>query len=176
MTKEILIKLINNNLSQRQIAEKLECSQGNIKYWLKKFDLKTKLNLYNKGTNDINNEKYCPKCKIIKPINEFYKRSNRNGVGGYCKKCSNKYHTKRVKEVKLKMIKYKGSKCIECKLNIKDSHYSVFDFHHINPIEKDINFNRIKFQKWDKIKLEIDKCELLCSNCHRMKHAKIEGW
>ena len=176
MTKEILIKLINNNLSQRQIAEKLQCSQGNIKYWLKKYNLKTKLNLYNKDINIIKKEKYCPKCKVIKPVDEFYKRSNRNDVGGYCKKCSNEYHTKRVKKVKLKMIKYKGSKCVECGLNIKDSHYSVFDFHHINPNEKDTIFNRIKYQKWDKIKLEIDKCELLCSNCHRLKHSKIEGW
>jgi hypothetical protein len=38
------------------------------------------------------------------------------------------------------------------------------------------NFNRIKYQNWDKIKEEIDKCVLLCSNYHRLRHSLIGVW
>ena len=40
MEKMKLEELINKGYSQRQIAEELECSQGNIKYWLKKYEIK----------------------------------------------------------------------------------------------------------------------------------------
>jgi predicted transcriptional regulator len=173
MEKEILEKLIESGLSQREIAFKLECSQSNIKYWLRKHGLKTTCKKYNKK---IRENKYCPKCKKIKSINEFYKRTNRDSWGGYCKECSNNYHTERVRDVKIKMINYKGGQCVDCGLKLCDSHYSVFDFHHIDSTTKDPNFSKIKYQNWNKIKEEIEKCELLCSNCHRIKHALINKW
>ena len=50
----------------------------------------------------------------------------------------------------------------------------VFDFHHIDPDEKDIKvadwMGRIK---WATLKKELDKCILLCSNCHRIHHAEL---
>jgi len=177
MKKEKIIELINQNLSQREIADNLNVSQTNLRYWMNKFDLKTNLNLFNKQVVSIG-KKHCPRCCETKKISEFYTRKStgRNDLGGYCKSCSNKYHTNRVKEVKIKMIEYKGGCCEKCSLTLKKSHYSVFDFHHRDPREKDINFTKIKYQKWEVIKKEIDKCDLLCSNCHRLEHAKIEGW
>jgi hypothetical protein len=179
MEKEKIVDLIKQNLSQREIADKLSVSQSNLRYWLNKFKLKTNLNLFNKGNYKVVSEKKCSKCNELKKVSEFYKRTSlgrKHEVGGYCKKCSNVYHGKRIKEVKIKMIEYKGGKCEHCPLTLKKSHYAVFDFHHVNPKEKDVNFTKIKFQSWEKIKNEIDKCKLLCSNCHRLEHAKIEGW
>ena len=173
MDKKILEELIQSELSQREIAEQLNCSQSNIKYWLGKHGLKTNKKQNNKKNY---NEKFCPKCKTIKPIDEFYLRTNRGDRNGYCKKCSNNYHTERVRDVKIRMIEYKGGQCVKCGLKLCDSHYSVFDFHHLNPENKDPNFSKIKYQKWVKIKEEIDKCELLCSNCHRIEHALINNW
>jgi len=173
MEKEILIKLIESGLSQRKIAQALNCSQGNIKHWLKKYQLKTVTKQFNIKT-DI--EKFCPKCEIVKPLDEFYFSYEGKIIGGYCKLCSNAFHTKRVRNVKLKMIEYKGSSCKHCNLSVGDSHYAVFDFHHMDPKTKDVNFNKIKYQKWDLIQKELDKCILLCSNCHRLEHARLEGW
>jgi predicted transcriptional regulator len=173
MERETLELLIEKGLSQRELANELKTSQGNIKYWLKKLELATIKKLYNKK-DDV--EKYCPKCETIKPLGDFYKRYNREDYGGYCKNCSNQYHTERVKNVKLKMIDYKGGECLDCELKLEDTHYAVFDFHHLDPTTKDENFERIKYQSWEKIKEELDKCVLLCSNCHRVRHAGIEGW
>lgn len=179
MEKEKIIELIKKNLSQREIASFLNVSQTNLRYWLDKFELKTNIKKYNKQNHKISTEKKCSKCNEVKKIREFYQRTNsdrKHDVGGYCKKCSNLYHSNRVKEVKIKMIEYKGGKCERCNLNLKDSHYSVFEFHHINPKEKDVNFAKIKYQKWEVIQNEIDKCKLLCANCHRITHAEIENW
>jgi predicted transcriptional regulator len=174
MEKERLELLIKTGMSQRQIADEVDCSQTSIKYWLNKHGLKTKHNQHNKQYDD--DEKFCPRCETVKPLTEFYKRSNRNDYNGYCKICSNQYSGNRIKWVKSKMIDYKGGKCVDCNLDSKDVHQCVFDFHHLDPKEKDPNWNRIMFQKWDKIEKELDKCVLLCSNCHRTKHAEIEGW
>ena len=174
MNKNIFIELINKNYSQRKIGEELKISQSNVRYWLKKYGINTKNKKHN--VKEIFDEKRCPICDEIKPINEFYINKNRKNRNSYCKKCSNEYHTKRMKSIKLKMIQHKGSECLDCGLHLNNTHYSVFDFHHLNPNEKDINFKRIKFQKWNKIIEELDKCVLLCSNCHRIRHANIEGW
>jgi len=170
MEKDLLISFINLGKSQREIADELKCSQSNVKYWLKKFDLKTKLNQHNKKTGV---DKVCPKCNNLKPLSEYYKRTNRDDYNGYCKKCSNDYHTERIKNVKIKMVQYKGGKCNDCNIELNDNNYCIFDFHHLIPSEKDPNFNKIKFQKWETIKNEIDKCDVLCSNCHRLKHHLI---
>ena len=101
MEKEILEKLIVEGNSQRQLAEKLNCSQSNIKYWLKKLNLKTNHNVNNIRQG---NTKICPICNVVKDLSYFYSRANRKDVAGYCKECSNTYHSNRVSSVKLKMI------------------------------------------------------------------------
>jgi predicted transcriptional regulator len=171
MEKELLLKSIKDGLSQRQISSLYSISQSTVKYWLKKYGLKTKLNQYNTNIDNVEFKK-CPVCNQTKTIDSYYKRSSRKDNAGYCKECSNNYHSNRIKNIKIRMIEYKGNECVDCGLNIVDSHYSVFDFHHLNSNEKDVNFKRIKYQSWNKIVAELDKCVLLCANCHRLRHAK----
>ena len=171
MEKEILIELVNKELSVREMIPYVKISYSTIRYWLNKYNLKTKKNY---GKSKFNGKKQCLICKEIKEISNFYK--SKNSIQTYCKICSCKYHQNRVKDVKIKMIEYKGGECEKCNLKLKNSHYAVFDFHHTNSLDKPLNFNRIKFQKWEKIKYEIDKCKLLCANCHRMEHAILNGW
>ena len=67
-------------------------------------------------------------------------------------------------------IKYKGSKCNDCEIYFPDYPYVIFDFHHLNPKEKDFDWSKLKLRSESNIKLELDKCVLLCSNCHRIRH------
>ena len=172
MEKDKMIELIELGYSQRDLAKELKTSNSNIKYWLKKFEINTKYKKSNIDNYIIDGGKKCSKCDELKDVDDFYKRSNinRDGFTGYCKKCSNIYSIDRLKKVKIEMILYKGGKCFDCELNHENSNHCVFDFHHLDPNTKDPNFNRIKCQKWDKIKEEIDKCVLLCANCHRLRH------
>lgn len=75
---------------------------------------------------------------------------------------------------KSQCVAYKGGKCQRCGL-VDDP--CVYDFHHRDPNEKDFGLaSRRKYGFIKSVKLELDKCDLLCSNCHRKEHhAKKPG-
>lgn len=54
----------------------------------------------------------------------------------------------------------------------------VLDFDHINPSEKSIGVARAMTNgyKWKDIVAEINKCQILCANCHRKRTAENRGW
>lgn len=156
MKKEIFISLIEKGFSTREIGKELDKSQTTVRYWLKKYNLKTCIF-----------KKYSSlkiKCKYCKTIdnNQFYGRYNTE-----CKKCLNKrlYNLSRGK--KIRAVIYKGGRCNNCGYN---KCIAALDFHHLSPVEKDPNFNTMLYWKWERIKKEIDNCVLLCSNCHRELH------
>lgn len=75
---------------------------------------------------------------------------------------------------KAKAIIYKGGKCEKCDIEYNGTNGCIFDFHHIDPSLKDYSVSIILYNRTfsDKIKKELDKCILLCSNCHRLIHNK----
>jgi len=113
----------------------------------------------------------CSKCKQEKEESEFFQSSIRKAT--YCKVCFNKYCTERWIKRKIQAIQYKGSKCINCGISYPNTPYSVFDFHHTNFNEKDFQWDKLRLQSWEKIRIELDKCVLLCANCHRIEHTTI---
>ena len=115
-------------------------------------------------------EKQCTQCNQTKSLDHFYTRKNRKNGSSFCKNCFNKYCTTRWIEKKVEAIKYKGSVCLDCGTSYPNSPYVIFDFHHTNPAEKDVDWGKLRLRSWKKIKYELDKCVLLCSNCHRIRH------
>lgn len=65
-------------------------------------------------------------------------------------------------------VEFLGGKCSICSY---DKHPAGFDFHHVNPREKDFTISSAA--SWKKIEPELLKCVLLCSNCHREVHAGL---
>ncbi len=66
---------------------------------------------------------------------------------------------------------YKGGKCVLCGYNRCSG---ALEFHHRNPKKKDFSLSvRGLTRSWEKIKDEINKCVLICANCHREVHAGI---
>ena len=64
-------------------------------------------------------------------------------------------------------------RCARC----GESHPACLDFHHKNPLEKDVALSQVIYTKgWSKERIlnEISKCEVLCSNCHRKEHYNSE--
>lgn len=70
------------------------------------------------------------------------------------------------KRVKLKLVEYKGGKCEICGYN---KCIRALGFHHRNPAEKDFSISG-KSLSFDRLKIEVDKCILVCSNCHTEIH------
>lgn len=159
MNKELLIKAIEQGLSTWKLAEKFNTTQSNIRYWLKKFDLQTV-----RKTCEIEDTKLCPRCKDIKSSDEFYNYKKRSS---FCKSCIVESNKERQRAFKQQAVDYKGGKCYKCGYN---KCLAALDFHHTNPEEKDPKWNNYKRKFTDKMKKELDKCVLLCSNCHREEH------
>lgn len=90
--------------------------------------------------------------------------------GHYCVRCySAKRKRERRQELKLKAVEYKGGKCSKCGY---DQNIHALDFHHLDPKAKELNISRDALSKpWEQVKKELDKCILLCANCHREVHS-----
>ena len=74
----------------------------------------------------------------------------------------------RRKELKAEWGVFKRTlKCSKCGF----AHHAALDFHHEDPTEKEYNVNRlISNGQFKKAYAEIEKCIVLCANCHRIHH------
>ena len=71
-------------------------------------------------------------------------------------------------ELKVRAVEYKGRTCSDCGQSFPPA---VFDFHHTDG-SKDDNVGTMTHncRPWKVIKEELDKCVMLCANCHRLRH------
>ena len=95
----------------------------------------------------------------------FYEKPGRKGQWK-CLKCESELAVLKKQKYKLKMIEYKGGKCERCGY---DKNISALDFHHIDPSTKKFTLSDTH-HSWDETKKELDKCILVCANCHRELH------
>lgn len=114
--------------------------------------------------------KICSKCGRQLPIEDFYWRNKAKGQRrSECKECHNSYVKKMYlqKHDDIETLKSHCS-CIKC----GQSRGYVLDFHHKDPSIKQDGIARLISDNapLTKIKEEIDKCVILCANCHREFH------
>ena len=73
--------------------------------------------------------------------------------------------SKRRRKVKAMSIEYKGGKCQACGY---DRCQAALELHHLDKSNKEFGIGDKGYTRsWDKVKTELDKCILLCANCHR---------
>lgn len=112
--------------------------------------------------------KLCKRCGFSKKSNEFYRRRKGEDLSAYCKECSKSQATERQRNLKFKAIEYLGNKCHMCGY---DKCPAALEFHHTDPAEKDFEISKARSTTWSLlITKELDKCVLLCANCHREQH------
>jgi hypothetical protein len=163
MKKNSLIEMVSKGMSLNGIAKVSGKGQTTVRYWLKKYELKTKADWYykNKGA------KNCPRCNKVMSLDNFYQRRGVAGGSVYCKRCTNDQTIERMRHTKRLCIEYKGGKCEKCGY---DKYDGALEFHHLDPSKKDFEISKKKATNIDSLKPELDKCILLCSNCHRELH------
>lgn len=82
------------------------------------------------------------------------------------KEIRKKYVTKsRLKKQKEWRDWKKTLKCSKC----EENDYCCLEFHHVDPSKKDGLITKLRFSKI-KLEKELQKCIILCSNCHRKEH------
>lgn len=116
--------------------------------------------------------KYCNYCKESKPLSEFYQRRGKKGGSSYCKPCTSSEALLRQRKFKAKCIEYKGGKCEICGYN---KFQGALEFHHRDPTQKDFQLSKAKSWTFnERVKNELDKCQILCSNCHKELHNELD--
>jgi len=183
MDKSILESMVNQGLSTHQMAKSLNYSQTNVMHWLRKFGLKTNKYSFKNGywlnapqtpqmiENGIEYRECssCNKKKIL--LKDFYNRNDKKSHH-WCKKCFNKKTVKCQQERKAEAVSYKGGKCVKCGYN---KYLGALDFHHLDPSTKDFSISNYANCSIERIKSELDKCILLCRNCHAETHFEMRN-
>jgi len=115
------------------------------------------------------NTQWCGYCKSFQPLDQFSKSGLKNH--GWCRKCATKDGSIRAMKLKKKAIKLLGGKCSRCGY---EGHWASYDFHHLNPQEKEMGWGGggLRKQSWSKIIQELKKCVLLCGCCHAIVHCQ----
>jgi hypothetical protein len=133
-------------------------------------------------------DKTCGTCKQVKPVSEFYKNKTKpDGLASYCKTCKRTYnkthYTERGhlwKEVRAKQRVANKQKCFEWLFEFLMAHPCVdcgednillLEFDHLRNKEQVVS----KIDSIPRLRLEIEKCEVRCVRCHRLKTIERMG-
>lgn len=125
--------------------------------------------------------KTCSKCKQNKDLLDFNKnKSTKDGLSNQCKECNKSnlknHYNKNTDYYKFRnyerrnlisdFINSKKNKCSKC----DETHIACLDFHHL--FDKKINIAELPNSLWkmERVEEELNKCIILCSNCHRKLH------
>ena len=143
--------------------------------------------------------KICTVCKIKKGNQGFfYRNRHTESLHSQCKDCyvinrrktwnahyhkyGSRYRARAVERTRIikdklrqQMLEYLSDKyCLRCEI----SDPRVLEFDHINPKTKSYSIAHgiASTLSWKNIMTEIDKCQILCANCHKIKTAQEQGW
>lgn len=173
--REDIRTLYESGLTYVEVAEKLGISKSTVNYHcsdISRFKVKiteesiTKIRELNRagvGKSDIAKELGVS----ISTISTYVKETSIapkpfNNKEYYAKNRAKEY----AKKVKKQCVDYKGGCCSICGYN---KSLAALEFHHLNPLIKDFEISR-NVKSFSKLKPELDKCILVCSNCHREIH------
>ena len=168
---EKIMNLRNQGKTYKQICDELNCAMSTVSYHCK-------LNKVGGHSDRLTDEQKIELQKLYDEIGSLKKVAK---LKGHAFETIQKYviTKNRVKTVsnsdsviewrkrtKQKLIEYKGGECELC--GYKKCNRSL-QFHHLNPNEKDFTISG-KSLSFEKLKEEVDKCILVCSNCHSEVH------
>ena len=193
--KKVLECRINGN-TYDEILEKTNLSLDKIKKICRLNNINDgnyKKNNYCKIYENVNNDdviemqKYYDECKSTRKVSKKfnigrYQISKILIINKKEKLSKEEYKIKRKNDIvnnviswrkdkKRKLVEYKGGKCERCGY---DKCIDVFDFHHKDPTQKDFGISA-KSYSYERLKKEVDKCMLVCKNCHTEIHYEIKN-
>lgn len=170
---EKIMELRNKGKTYKQICNELNCAMSTVSYHCK-------LNKMGGHSDRLTDEDKIELQKLYDEIGNLKKVAKLKGrafetVKRYVVRNEKQKITKSEavinwrKRTKLKLVEYKGGKCQICEYN---KSINALHFHHIDPNEKDFQISG-KSLSFEKLKSEVDKCILVCSNCHSEIHEGI---
>lgn len=117
--------------------------------------------------------KTCNSCKIEYPATESFFNLNDKHTKKLlhiCRKCSGLKSSKQRISDRIIAINKKGGKCERCGYS---EYFGALEFHHIDPKIKEGTLSHLKYSTSSKALEELEKCTLLCCNCHKLTHHEL---
>jgi hypothetical protein len=124
--------------------------------------------------------KTCSKCRRVRTVDEFnFRNSERGARHSYCKDCGKEFtrsHYRRNKRQYLDknlrayrrrrefVRQMKSRPCADCGVQYP---FYVMDFDHRETETKLYELNSVDRMTMKAIRCEIEKCDVVCANCHR---------
>ena len=133
--------------------------------------------------------KTCTKCGETKALELFGKQSNGpQGRASWCKACKSAqvasryandagyresqkaYSRRRHADNARRLSDYKMERgCADCGFN---AHPAALEFDHLPEYTKSFTISSKTSYDWGRLQSEIDKCEVVCANCHAIRTAE----
>jgi len=148
--KETLEKYCKLNMTRVEIGAALGIERSTVGKYMLKYGLSNR------------RVHLCATCGNTDP-SEFYGNQRIT-----CKSCHNIVKRDIQRANKLAGIEYLGGECVRCGY---DKYQGALDFHHVDSSIKHDDFVHLKSWGKERREAELDKCILLCANCHREEHA-----
>lgn len=133
----------------------------------------------------VDDVKRCCTCKEVKPLTEFNRmKRSKDGCQGSCRDCNKAYHyahwDRHMAQVKARDQRLRRenrqrmvdllrrSRCADC----GERDIVVLEFDHLRDKRWNIGAMISRNREWAQILEEIEKCEVVCANCHRRRTAR----
>ena len=96
----------------------------------------------------------------------FVHEPSKAGTGYRCRRCRVEAVTRKRQQLKRRLVDHLGGSCARCGY---DTCLGALHFHHLGGKDSTIS-SLIGAYRATKVWQEVDKCELLCANCHAEEH------
>lgn len=133
--------------------------------------------------------KTCSRCSGEKLLTDFRRdRAQTSGYQSWCKVCARAQHKsaymERYGDKARAAARLRGASTRQFIVDYKNTHPCIIcgednrvclDFHHLDPTQKDFNLSAAttSTRSIESIQEEIDKCVVLCKNCHMKVHNDV---
>jgi transposase len=166
IARDDLEVLVQSGKSIAEIAEAVDRSKATVRHWLIRYGLKTH---NGRGRRPSEQAEAAKKAGLANVTMRCARHGETEfwltGRGYYrCKRCRSDAVAQRRRKVKTTLVEEAGGSCCICGYGRS---MRALHFHHVDPSQKrhEINAKGVAIAL-DKLRVEAQKCVLLCSNCH----------
>jgi transposase-like protein len=172
IARDALTALVDEGLSTRQIAERLDMSQATVRHWLVKYGLETDRAARRRLLSGTGLGGQAGSDAIASCPRHGTTRFRRRAEGGWrCLKCRAEAVVARRRAVKATLVAEAGGACALCGY---DRSVAALQFHHLDRTTKEFHISyRGVSRSLASARAEARKCILLCANCHAELEAGV---
>jgi hypothetical protein len=163
--RDELEALVDDGASIAEIAETLGRSKAGVRHWLAKYGLKTGAGRGRRSRDGAREAREAGLTNVMLLCPHHGEVDHVREPRGYfrCRRCRQDAVVRRRRRVKEALVREAGGCCRLCGY---DRCLAALHFHHLDPGAKEFGVARRGARSLERLRVEVRKCILLCSNCH----------